>query len=376
MRIRSFLLGAMCTLGLGMVLPSCSDDDNGWDDGDSKVELPDSRVYILNEGSIGMNNAGIAFYNPQDGSIIDDIFYRQNDSGLGDTGQSMIRYNGSIYVAVYGSNYIARLNAACVQEKRTLFSSDPDLQGGVRYIAAEDGYIYASFYGGIVAKIDAATLEVKAKLKGLGANLEGVAICDDNLYVANSYEIVFNPATNKNDYVYKKEVKVIDLKTFSLKETLTVAQNPNKLVEEDDNVFLISWDYFDESYVLQRIEPKSNNKVSKIGYATDMAAGDDVIYLVDSRTDWSTRTTTNTFSYYDINAGRLVGTSFLKDAPAELTSKSISMMAVSEENGDIYIGTTVWAEGNGTMYRFRKDGTFVEKFDCGGQNPKTAVFFN
>jgi DNA-binding beta-propeller fold protein YncE len=378
MRIRSFLLGALCTLGLGAMMVSCGDNDNEWDDGDSKVELPDSRVcvYILNEGSIDSNNAGIAFYDPQNGDFIDDIFYRQNESRLGDTGQSMIRYNGSIYVSVYGSNYIAKLNAACVQEKRTLFSSDPDLRGGVRYIAAEDGYIYASFYGGIVAKIDAATLEVKAKLNGLGANLEGVVICDDNLYVANSYEIVFNPATNKNDYVYKKEVKVIDLKTFSLKETLTVAQNPNKLVEEDDNVFLISWDYFDESYVLQFIEPKNNNKVSKLGYATDMAAGDDVIYLVDSRTDWSTRISTNTFSYYDIKAGKLVGSSFLKDAPAELINKSISMMSVNPENGDIYIGTTLFADGNGTMYRFRKDGTFVEKFDCGGQNPKAAVFFN
>ncbi len=377
MRIRSFLLGAVCMFGLGTMMVSCSDDDNnGLDDGGSKVELPDSRVYILNEGSQAANNAGISLYDPENGDMIDDIFYRQNDSRLGDTGQSMIRYNGSIYVAVYGSNYIAKLNAACVQEKRTSFISDPDLQGGVRYIAAEDGYIYASFYGGIVAKIDAATLEVKAKLKGLGANLEGMTICDDNLYVANSYEIVFNPATSKNDYVYKKEVKVVDLKNFSLKETLTVVQNPNKLVEEDDNVFLISWDYSDESYVLQRIEPKNNNKVSKIGYATDMAAGDDVIYLVDSRTDWSTRTTTNTFCYYDIKAGSLVSTSFLKDAPAELTSKSIYMMSVDDESGDIYIGTTIWANGNGTMYRFTKDGRFVEKFDCGGQNPKAAVFFN
>ena len=139
---------------------------------------------------------------------------------------------------------------------------------------------------------------------------------------------------------------------------------------------MISWDYFDESYVLQFIEPKNNNKVSKLGYATDMAAGDDVIYLVDSRTDWSTRISTNTFSYYDIKAGKLVGSSFLKDAPAELINKSISMMSVNPENGDIYIGTTLFADGNGTMYRFRKDGTFVEKFDCGGQNPKAAVFFN
>ena len=46
------------------------------------------------------------------------------------------------------------------------------------------------------------------------------------------------------------------------------------------------------------------------------------------------------------------------------------------DNGDIYIGTTYFAAGNGNIYRFKKDGTFIEKFDCGGQNPNSAVFFN
>lgn len=63
-------------------------------------------------------------------------------------------------------------------------------------------------------------------------------------------------------------------------------------------------DYSDESHVLQLIDPANNNKVSKLGYATDMAAGDDILYLVDSRTDYSnfpeTTTTVNTFSSYNI----------------------------------------------------------------------------
>ena len=37
MRIRSFLLGALCTLGLGAMMVSCGDNDNEWDDADSKV---------------------------------------------------------------------------------------------------------------------------------------------------------------------------------------------------------------------------------------------------------------------------------------------------------------------------------------------------
>lgn len=216
-------------------------------------------------------------------------------------------------------------------------------------------------------------MKIEKKLTGLGNNLEGVTICNDKLYVANSYKIV------DSKYIYLTDVFVIDLDSFSLKETLTVAQNPNQLVEEEDKVFLISWDYSSESYVLQLIDPANNNKVSKLGYATNMAVGDNILYLVDSRTDysnWPETATVNTFSSYNIKTGTMNSTSFLKNAPEELNNTSIYMMKVNPNNGDIYIATTFYSSSNGNVYRFKKDGTFIEKFDCGGQNPKAAVFFN
>mgnify|MGYP000006275231 FL=1 len=377
MKVRSLLFSMLCMLVLSISLTSCSDDDdNSLNDDGSKVTLPQTaRVYILNEGTSGQNNAGIEFYAPnKDADIISDIFYKQNTARLGDTGQDMIKYQDNIYVSIYGSNYIAKLNAACVEQSRMTFTDDKDLAAGIRYMAAENGYIYASFYGGVIAKINANTLEVEKKITGLGNNLEGVTICNNKLYVANSYKIV------DTKYIYLTDVFIIDLDSFSLKETLTVTQNPDQLVEEDDKVFLISMDYSDESHVLQLIDPANNNKVSKLGYATDMAAGDDILYLVDSRTDYfnfpETTTTVNTFSSYNIKTGTMNTNSFLKDAPSELESTSIYMMRVNPNNGDIYIATTFYSTSNGNIYRFKKDGTFIEKFDCGGQNPKAAVFFN
>lgn len=376
MKVRSLLFSMLCMLALSVSLTSCSDDDdNSLNDDGSKVTLPQTaRVYILNEGTSGQNNAGIEFYAPnKDADIISDIFYKQNTARLGDIGQDMIKYQDNIYVSIYGSNYIAKLNAACVEQSRMTFTDDKDLAAGIRYMAAEDGYIYASFYGGTIAKINANTLKIEKKLTGLGNNLEGVTICNDKLYVANSYKIV------DSKYIYLTDVFVIDLDSFSLKETLTVAQNPNQLVEEEDKVFLISWDYSSESYVLQLIDPANNNKVSKLGYATNMAVGDNILYLVDSRTDysnWPETATVNTFSSYNIKTGTMNSTSFLKNAPEELNNTSIYMMKVNPNNGDIYIATTFYSSSNGNVYRFKKDGTFIEKFDCGGQNPKAAVFFN
>lgn len=373
MKIKNFF-NWMCVLAVGFSAVACSDDDDApvVDSEVSKVALPRHRMFILNEGKAGLNNAGIGFYAPDNNmASIDDIFYLQNDMHLGDTAQDMIVEGGKIYVAVHGSNYLARLNGACVEEARVSFTGDTELVGGIRYIAAEDGYVYASFHGGMVAKINAETMQVEAKLRTSETNLEGVAIVGDNLYVSNSYS-----QTSEGKYVYYKDVFVIDLNTFTLKETLAVVENPNDMIEEDDKVFVISTTYSRESYVLQLIDPAAGNSVSELCYATEMAAGDGVLYLVDSRTDyslWPVTSTVNTFFSYDIKAGRVVNESFLKNAPAELASSSIYMMTVDDENGDIYIGVTDY-NSNGDMYRFKKDGTFVEKFDCGGLNPRTAVF--
>ena len=378
MKVRSLFYGLLCVLALGTMLVSCSDDDNGevWDDNGSTVSLPRERVYILNEGTMGYNNATLAFYAPNgDADFISDIYKLQNNgASLGDTGQDMLEYDGCIYISVYGSNYLAKLNAAGVEQARVSFVDDADLLGGIRYMAAEDGYIYASFYGGVVAKINANTLQVENKLTGLGSNLEGVAIEDGRLYVANSYTV-----TPDGQYVYNTDVFVVDLRTFTLADTLKVVQNPNMLLEEDDHVCLISWDYSREQYVLQLIEPQQDNRVTELGYASHVAANGNMLYVVDSRVDysnWPETSANNTFYTYNVNTNAKDETSFLKDAPQELATEVVYMIEVNDDNGDIYIGTTGHSNQNGNVYRFRNDGTFVEKFDGGGQNPKTAIFMD
>lgn len=375
MKSTKFWLGACAMLAFGSVFTSCSDNDEpDWNDDGSKIDMPDNRMFILNEGTQSMNNANISLVNLDNNSLTEDIFLKQNGSMLGDVAQDMIEYDDNIYVAVYGSNYLAKLNAAAVETARVSFASDPELQGGVRYIAAEDGYLYASFYGGVVAKINANSLQVEKKIAGLGNNIEGVAIEGNSLYVADSY------LHTDSGYVYNEKMYVIDLKSFSLKETIAVSPNPNQVLEEDDKIFLISWgNYKERGYEFQMIDPRQNNKVTVIAEASKMAAGNDMVYLVMSKTDysnWPETTTENTFSYYDIKAGKYVASSFINDPQDILKNVSIYMMAVDDESGDIFIGATNYGVSNGTIYRVKRDGTIAAQFDCGGQNPRNAVFLN
>ena len=66
---------------------------------------------------------------------------------------------------------------------------------------------------------------------------------------------------------------------------------------------------------------------------------------------------------------------FLRDMPEELASESVHMMEVNPNNGDIYIGTSDY-KTNGNIYRFGRNGKFIEKFSSGGVSPNNAVFYN
>ena len=130
---------------------------------------------------------------------------------------------------------------------------------------------------------------------------------------------------------------------------------------------------------MQLIDPQQGNKVTELGYASHVAVRDNMLYVVDSRVDysnWPETSANNTFYTYNVSTNTKNEASFLKNAPEELATAVVYMIEVNDDNGDIYIGTAGHSNQNGNIYRFRADGTFVETFDCGGQNPKTAIFLD
>jgi len=205
MKFRSLFLAVLCTLFMGVSLTSCSDDDD-----DDEVT---TGVFILNEGKSENNNAGISVYNPETHAVTADIYMSQNDKGLGDTGQDMIQYGNYVYVTVYGSSRLVKLDKAGVEVASLTFSAE---DGQPRYMAAEDGKLYVTLYSGKVARINAADLKIE-KYVQVGKNPEQIVEEDDKLFVANS------------GWGEDNTVSVIDIRTFEVVKTVEVVVNPNYL---------------------------------------------------------------------------------------------------------------------------------------------------
>lgn len=368
-------MGTLCSLMLSMGFTACSDDEENEpsNPNTNQPELPvdpdpvEAVAFILNEGTWGGNNANISMFHPnQEGLGKADLYQEVNGTQLGDLANAMVEEDDNIYVVLNGSKVVNRLDEACKNQASYTF---PEAEGAPRCIDVEDQYAYVTQYGGQVSKLNIKDMTLAGTFKG-GDNLEGIVEKDGKLYVANTYT-----QDGSGNFVYNKEVFVIDAKTMELESTIEVVENPTKLYEIDDKIYLISaGNYYDilpqEKEVdaaLQILNPQTNS-AQIITKASKITKGNDgMIYGI------RTYNNKNSFFIYNPKVGEVSETSFLQDAPASLSTAVIYLLEVDEESGHIYVGTSDYTT-NGTIYQFDKSGKLVQSFDSGGINPSAMVF--
>lgn len=366
MRKSKCFLMAVVTMFASAVMTSCNSDNN------DEPKIPGNetgirKAFILNEGSWGGNNAGIAMYAPNgDADFVSDIYFAKNNAKLGDLANDMVEKNGNIYVLLNGSKYVARINKEGVELARFVLGES---EGTPRWLDIEDNYLYVSQYGGKVYKLNATTLAPVGEYNG-GNNLEGIVVENGKLYVANAYKV-----DGSGNYVYNTEVKVVDVATMKQIGAIEVIQNPERIVEIDGEIYVMSkGNYVEISPSMQVLDVEAG-KSTHITNADKITEGNNgLIYGIRSAYDanWNL---TNEFFTYNPNTGDVEEQSFLKDAPSIFSTIAIYLLEVDEKTGDIYVGTSDYVT-TGTIYRFNKNGKLLETFDSGGINPKIMLFID
>lgn len=365
MKMRKILLGALCATMLCAGFVSCEDDeDDSWKDG-SKMNLSSTRAYILDEGKQGNNNAKLTLYDWSTDSIYSNCIYKeQNGQALGDVGNDLVKYGNDMLVAVNGSNYVALLNGSGVEKARVDFGQYANL-GLVRDVAASNGYVYVSSYGGYVTKFRLSNNEFTLvdSLK-VGNYPEDVLVTNGRVYCAVS------------GWSYDNRVAVIDANDFDGAAYVTVMQNPDNLAEEEGHVYVQGYGPYDESwncpYPWGEINPQTG-EYTELGYANAFTTGNGHVYTALSVTDWTTYLCNTTLTAYDVTTGK-TATDFFKNAPATLTTTNVYGLSVNPYNGDIYVCGTDFVS-DGVVFVFDKNGAFKQQFSSNGVNPKAVVFF-
>lgn len=373
MKFRSIFFTALCGLAVSTAMTSCSDDDYDPFAGGSKVALPEHMGYILNQGSFNMNNANIVYFDwkadtlNKSSNVEHDLFYIQNGKMLGDTGQDMIMYEGSLYVVVYGSNYIVKLNRAGVEQTRKQI---PTTYGQPRYIAANDGSVYVTCLGGYVVKLSATDLAEQGKVT-VGHTPEHIDIEDGILYVAQG---------NNYDYEDTKQdnrIAIVDTKNFNDKAVEYVDVMPNtQVVVASDNYVAVQgygYDWTNTPLWIYNIKNKVAEDTGECCTHVTKVEGSDKFFCAYSKTDWNTRQTVNTYFLYN------PATKTKEDITSTITKLDDSLSNCTlyglsaGKDGSFYILNSFYSAGNGRYFHVYDNFQHVTVNSTWGQNPCKVV---
>ena len=360
MEIRKWVAVTLSVLAISAGFTSCSSDDDewNWEKEGSTIPMSQTRAFILNEGSMGKNNANIIYFDWKTDIVYPyDLFRQQNGVMLGDVGQDIIvDDNDDLFVIMSGSKRIYKLNSVGARKADVSVSTD---LGDPRYGVIDKGYLYVTCYGGYVAKYDTKTLSFAGSVK-VGDNPEYIVKENGTLYCTCS------------GWGKDNRVAAIDIKSFDKASFFEVMSNPDRIINVGGKLFVQGYGA-DWSYPWGLLDT-AKGTFTQLGNCSAWTAYRNTLYLVNSVTDWSTYATTSTFYSYDVSSGKLNNASFLKNAPEKLTSSSVYGMSVNEKTGDIYVLTTDFS-ASGNVYHFQSDGTFVKEFAT-DVNPRKVVFLD
>lgn len=357
MKKKNFIYVSALCAALSFAFASCDDDEPNPVNPDVPAEEEAfSALYFLNSGSYGHNNATLTMYDLNTGETTTDCFMTLNDRGLGDTAQDMLVYGDKMYIAMYGESTIevTDLRANSVKQITT--------EGQPRYMVADGGKVYVSYYNGYVARLDTASLEVDATVP-VGRNPEQLAVANNKIYVANS-----GGMDASTEVGYDHTVSVIDIPSFTETKKLEVTLNPGRLqVDGQGYVYLISLgNYGDIPNTLQRIDSRTDEVavLEACPNATEMVYLDGTLYTYYSQYDanWNT---TITFTSYNTVTGTTEN--WIKDG-----TNITQPYGISAANGHVFVGESDYTN-NGDIYCFTTDGTLAFKMDAGGINPMKVV---
>lgn len=350
---------AMALLMMGAVSFTACDEDEESD----QPAKGSGIVYVLNEGSMGSNNASVSAINLKDTTAYASQFATVNGRNLGDTGQDMLRYGGKIYIAVYGSNTIEVVDGNSLKSIKTI-QTEAGKPGNPRSLAADKGKVYVSLYDGYVAKLDTAKLAIEDSI-AVGPNPEEITIANGNLYVA-----VSDGMNYANGYANGMYVSKIGLDSFKVASKIDVLVNPTKITsDKDGNVFVISMgNYYDIPATVQKIT--KDDKVSVVGNATLMACNGNTLYTINA--PWGASSID--FVSYNTTTGVKESDAFISGTADELPANPTSI-SVNPENGNIMIGSYLTASdysSNGYVFEY-VSGAFKTKYNV-GVGPRKIVY--
>ncbi|MDI6401052.1 T9SS type A sorting domain-containing protein [Balneolaceae bacterium ANBcel3] len=207
----------------------------------SRASVPD-KVFVVNEGAFGNNNASLTILEPNTGQLTQQAFFSANGYYLGDIANDAQWINDRLYIVVNNSHKIEVVDPETHESVQTIQIQSDQHGGSPRRIAAvhsQKAYV-TNLYGDNVSIIDLdAGIETGTIELGAGSAPEDIVIAGTYAFIALS------ELGNGN------RVAVIDTDLDEMVKEIEVGDNPTWMAKAPDGMVwsVATGDYgYDENW--------------------------------------------------------------------------------------------------------------------------------
>ncbi|MGN1214846.1 MAG: hypothetical protein ACI4TJ_01230 [Candidatus Cryptobacteroides sp.] len=330
------------------------------------------RIYILNNGGYGANNASLSVLDLETGEVTADIFSAANACPLGDTANDLLVLEDRIVIAVNGSNIIQ----VCGTDGKSLARTE--IVPNVRKLVADEvnGWLYATSYAddGYVAKLSLDDCSLLAKAE-VGYEPEGIVLYEGKLFVANTGGYAY-----LGGHGYEQTISVVDAATMDTIGTIDTG------MKNLYGAFLQNGKY--PEYILVNaagdygsspagsviIDCKTCSVVARFDFpATYATTFGNSFFTIGSDYDATTHEYTHHTNRISVGPeGITVAPGLAPEAPSADDGVVRAVMSMSSPSGifinadgSVFIADSGDYVNRGSIHRFNADGTPSGKFTVG-----------
>lgn len=367
--MKKYLLSIAVLMAATISFTSCDDDDD-CPTCPPPATIVQNGVYVINEGSYYSQINGTLDFLGYDVandtySMTRNIFESVNGRSLGGSPNDALIVGDSVLcIAVTDESRVEFVNTITKKASTAIKIEKP------RELAYESGsnYLYVSSFTGKVYKIDMTTRTIAGESAVVGANLEGIAVAGNKLYVCNSCS---------SDYTtYYKNVVELNASTLAKNQDIEVVDDPVDVINAGSAIFILSMGIYADKDKPATVQMLKDGQISTIGNATMMAYDANLkrLYMVNVIYNEDYTIKRRDYMVYDLNTNTT--STFLQEASAFLPYS----IAVNPVNGDVFITSITKNPDTGKadytadckLYRYTSAGILLGTYDC-GVNPGTIV---
>ena len=328
------------------------------DKGDKPYVTPPGPYYngafISNEGTYGLDNASVSFYDFAADSIRNSIYSVVNNHPIGQVLQSIYIVNGKAYMMMNLSDSVV---IATVDNFKAAGSITGFISPRCMTSFNNKGYITQWGENGVVKVIDL-TLNTILRTIKVGTGPEQALVAGGNILVCNG-----------GAYDLDSTISIINPASDKVVQTITVGDNPKEMVvDKNSDIWVICYGYikYDSNFTIIKETPSKLVRLSGQDYhkvVEYIISQTQHPQHIDISNDKSIVYYGGGFGFSGIYAMSITATS-LPAAPF-IDNKMFYGFNVNPVNGDIYTLDAGNFTDTGMLYRYSSLGSLIRQYSVG-----------